>query len=287
MSTLPAYPVQSAPSLSAAGFRKFCDLAYSSCGINLQQGKEQLVAARLLKVMRALNIATFDDYYRFVKSDRSGKALEAMIDFLTTNHTGFFRETAHFDFLKSTILPLVERRGEIPIWSAACSTGEEPYSLAFAVTDALGERALPRLKILATDISTRVLSRARRGVFEAERVSNINRDYLRRYFLRGEGHAIGWYMVKKAIRERIQFRRLNLTGDFEAKQKFPLILCRNVMIYFDAATQTKLVNALTACLEPGGYLFIGHSESLGSITHNLSFVAPAIYKHPGTLKGSS
>lgn len=278
-----ALDIAAPPSLSTADYRKFCELAYSTCGINLQEGKEQLVTARLLKVMRTKNIATFDDYYQFVKGDSTGKALEAMIDSLTTNHTSFFRETAHFDFLKAKILPEIKDRGEIAIWSSACSTGEEPYSLAFTLLDELGEAALPRVKILATDISTRVLARASRGLFESERLSGLNREYLRRYFLKGDGQWGDWFMVKKKIREHIEFKRFNLVEGFNQTAKFPLILCRNVMIYFDTKTQTKVVNSLAGCLEPGGYLFIGHSESLGGITHDLSFVAPAIYRRNGSL----
>ena len=273
--------------LSQTDFRKFCELAYSTCGINLQQGKEQLVSARLTKVMRTRGIKTFDEYYRFVTGDTSGKALEGLIDTLTTNHTGFFREPAHFEYLKSKVIPELKQRRQISIWSAACSTGEEPYSIFFSLLDHLGESALGWARVLATDISTRVLARAQRGLFENDRVASLGRDYLRRYFLKGAGEWSDWFMVKKPVRERMEFKRLNLVEGFHQPGKFPVIFCRNVMIYFDAKTQAKVVNSLSECLEPGGYLFIGHSESLGSLAHDLTFVAPAIYRRKGKLGSAS
>ena len=271
------------PRLSAADFRKFCQLAYRVCGIKLQEGKEDLVAARLLKVMRAAGIDSFQDYYRFVEQDCTGEALEELIDTLTTHHTGFFREAGHFDYFTSNILPEIQNRRRISIWSAACATGEEPYSIAFSLLDRMGEPALRQCSILATDVSTRVLARARRGLFEGDRVSNLAGDYLRRYFQKGAGRWSGWFMVKRAIREQVEFRRFNLVNEFSPPGQFPLIFCRNVMIYFDAPTQARLVQSLTRCLEPGGYLFIGYSESLGGIPHDLESVAPAIYRRPGKL----
>ena len=273
------------PILSAPEFHRFCALAYRACGVKLQPGKEELVTGRLLKVMRSLHIGSFDEYYRFVRADNTGQALEALIDALTTHHTGFFREAGHFDYFASTILPEIQHRSQISIWSAACATGEEPYSIAFSLLDRLGEPALKSVEILATDISTRVLARARRGLFEKDRVSNLTTDYLRRYFQKGAGRWSDWFMVKRAIREQMEFQRLNLAG-FEPAAKFPLIFCRNVMIYFDSETQARVVNSLAQCLEPGGYLFIGYSESLSAIPHNLEFISPAIYRRRGNLSQS-
>lgn len=273
--------------LSASDFRRFSELAYTACGINLQQGKEQLVSARLAKVMRVRGIHSFDEYYRFVTADTTGKALEAMIDSLTTNHTTFFREPGHFEFLRQRVLPELERRRRFAIWSAACSTGEEPYSILFSLLDHLGDPALQRVRLLATDISTRVLARAERGLFENQRVASLSQDYLRKYFLKGTGNWADWLMVKKAIRDRIDFRRFNLVKGFHQPARFPVIFCRNVMIYFDSQTQAKVIHSLSECLEPGGYLFIGHSESLGSIAHDLVFIAPAVYRRKGSLKDAA
>ena len=269
--------------ITPAEYRNFCDLAYRQCGLNIRAGKEQLVTSRLLKVMREKGIESFEAYYRSVRGDVTGKALEGLIDALTTNHTSFFRESAHFEYLQSKILPEIAGRNEIAVWSAACSTGEEPYSIAFTILEALGEAALSRINVLATDISTRVLGRAERGLFEAERIADVPAQHLKRYFLKGRGQWAEWVMVKQAIRHRVKFRRMNLVEDVPGVGEFPLIFCRNVMIYFDAKTQERVVRLLARSLEPGGYLFIGHSESLNAVLHELQFIAPAIYRKPGRL----
>lgn len=139
------------------------------------------------------------------------------------------------------------------------------------------------IRILATDISTRVLAQAERGAYQAERFNNLPQSYLRRYLLKGDGRWEGWYMMKKEIRSLVEFRRLNLMENFSHKEKFPVVFCRNVMIYFDRLKQGEVVNRLVQAIEPGGYLFIGHSESLNAIEHPLQYVAPAIYRKPGSL----
>jgi chemotaxis protein methyltransferase CheR len=266
--------------LSPREFDQFRSLARQESGLDLPDGKQQLVAARLGKKMRELNLSTFGDYYTHITEDRTGQALIAMIDVLTTNHTSFFREPAHFNFVLQTMLPNLRARREIRLWSAACSTGEEPYSLAFSFYDSLGIDAFSKVRILATDISTRVLRTAQFGVYAAERFSSIPVDQLRRYVLRGEGKQKDSYLVKKQFRDLIEFRRVNLMDDVSGLGHFPLIFCRNVMIYFDRQTQQDLVNRLAARLEPGGYLFIGHSESLGGIDQPLEYVQPAVYRKP-------
>jgi chemotaxis protein methyltransferase CheR len=264
--------------LTATEFSQFRKLAYEKFGLDLRPGKEQLVSARLSKKMRELNLHSYQDYYQYVLGDKTGEALTAMIDALTTNHTSFFRESAHFDFLRQTILPNQRNRDRISIWSAACSTGEEPYSIAFSVLEELGWDALSRLQIVATDISTRVLQTAQKGAYPAERFRGIDPRQLRPYLLRGEDKWADWFLVKKEVRSAIAFRRLNLMEPFPHSTAFPVIFCRNVMIYFDRPTQEDLVNRLANCLEPGGYLLIGHAESLNGIEHPLEYVRPAIYK---------
>jgi len=261
-------------SLSSREFELIRELAYRACGLDLKRGKEQLVSARLGKIIRHLKLRSFRDYYEWVVEDKSGRALTSMIDALTTNFTSFFRENAHFDFLRNGILPELGSTRQIRIWSAACSTGEEPYSLAMCVLD-----ALPKvdLKILATDISTRVLSAAERGLFDAERTEKLGMNMARKYFLRGQGQYQGWYRVRPEVRGLIQFRRLNLIEDVPDVGMFDLISCRNVMIYFDRQTQQEVVSKLSAHIRCGGYLFIGHSESLNGMGHALQYVAPAIY----------
>ena len=265
--------------LTAPEFEQFRRLAYEKFGLDLRDGKQQLVASRLARNMRDLRLRSFQDYYRYVTADRTGEALIALIDALTTNHTSFFREPAHFEFLRRVILPLLGRRRPIDIWSAACSTGEEPYSIVFSLVEELGA-ALGNLRVLATDISTRVLAVARRGAYPAIRCEGIPQLQLRRCLLRGENLWQGWYKVKPELRALVDFRRLNLMDSFFGLGSFSVIFCRNVMIYFDRPTQESLVNRLAACLEPGGYLLIGHAESLNGFHHPLRYVHPAVYRKP-------
>lgn len=266
--------------LSAQEFEQFRKLTYEKVGIDLRPGKEQLVSARLGKKMRELHIHSYKDYYQHVQTDETGQALIAMIDALTTNHTSFFREIVHFEFLRQTILPELRDRDRISIWCAASSTGEEPYSIAFSILDELGMQALNKLHILATDISTRVLASAKRGAYSADRFREFPAQQLRRYLLRGEDKWSNWYLVRKEIRAAITFQRLNLMEQFSHAAPFPVIFCRNVMIYFDRPTQESLVRRMTQALEPGGYLLIGHAESLNGIDHCLQYVRPAVYRKP-------
>jgi chemotaxis protein methyltransferase CheR len=267
-------------SLSPREFEQFRSLAHDEFGLDLPDGKQQLLASRLGKRMRELNLNSFQAYYKHVTEDRTGEALVAMIDALTTNHTSFFREAAHFDFLRKAVLPVLKPRAAIQLWSAACSTGEEPYSLAFSLFDELGIEAFSKVRLLATDISTRVLQTAQAGVYPSERFQGIPPEQLRRYVLKGEAKRKDWYLVKKPFRTAVEFRRINLMEDFSHLGAFPVIFCRNVMIYFDRKTQQDLVNRLASRLEPGGYLFIGHAESLGGIDQPLQYVQPAVYRKP-------
>jgi chemotaxis protein methyltransferase CheR len=270
--------------LTAQEFEQFRKLAYDKFGLDLRDGKEQLVSARLGKKIRELRIGSYREYYEHVIEDKTGEALIAMIDALTTNHTSFFREAAHFEFLRKTILPTIRKRDRISIWTAACSTGEEPYSIAFCLLSELGQEALRRVQILATDISTRVLATAKAGAYPAERFHDFSQQQLREYLLRGEGQWKNWYLVKKAIRSLVRFERLNLMEPFSQIATFPVIFCRNVMIYFDRPTQQDLVKRLSHHLEPGGHLLIGHAESLNGIDHSLEYVRPAVYRKPGTTR---
>lgn len=267
-------------------FDRIRKLAFEYCGLNIEVGKEDLVSSRLSKIMRGLNITSYGAYFEYVVADKTSQALVTMIDSLTTNHTSFFREQQHFDFLDSTVFPALADRPQIDIWSAACSTGEEPYSLAFAARD-FYDAATPNVRILATDISTRVLEIAKQATYEEQRFRGLEKSLLQRYLLRGKGSSSGLYRVKPEMREAIHFRRLNLMEPFHTLgTAFPLILCRNVMIYFNAATQEQLVECFYQQLEPGGYFFIGHSESLNRISHRFEYVCPAIYRKPGVLKGA-
>jgi chemotaxis protein methyltransferase CheR len=266
--------------LTSTEFEHFRKLAYEKFGLDLRSGKEQLVAVRLGKKLRELRLRSFRDYYQYVVNDSTGEALISMIDALTTNHTSFFREPAHFEFLRRNICPMLKTRERIAIWSAASSTGEEPYSIVFSLLEELGMAALPKLQLLATDISTRVLGNAKKGVYPAARFRDFASHQLRPYLLRGEGEWKDWYLVKKEVRAAVTFQRLNLMEPFSNVPAFPLIFCRNVMIYFDRPTQENLVRKLSDRLEPGGYLFIGHAESLNGVEHGLQYIQPAVYRKP-------
>lgn len=261
-------------------FEQIRALAHEKFGLDLRKGKEELVTARLGKIIRELGFRSFEDYCHYVVSDVSGEALTDMIDALATNFTSFLRETAHFEFLAQEVFPQWEGRREVRIWSAGCSTGEEPYSLAFHLLNLLQGRKAPAVRILATDISTRALETARRGVYPAERFESFPAGWLSRFLLRGQGRSAGLYKVKDEVRRLIEFSRLNLVEPFTQPHPLALILCRNVMIYFDKPTQQKLVDRLVECLEPGGYLFVGHSESLSGLRVGLDYVRPAVYRRP-------
>ncbi len=264
--------------LTEREFLNISRLAYEKFGLQLKPEKYELVTARLGKKVRAAGCRSFQEYYQRVVDDRTGEALIELIDALATNFTNFLREPAHFEFLLKEVLPECAARDRLAIWSTACSTGEEPYSIAFSVLDALAGGARPQLRILATDISSKALAEARRGVYPAAKLESLPPGWRRAFFLRGDGKWNGWYRVKPEIARQIEFRRINLIEPGSDLELFRVIFCRNVMIYFDKPTQQKLVGRLAAHLEPGGYLFIGHSESLTGIEHPLAYVRPTIYR---------
>lgn len=274
------HPGEAALALKPEEFHQIRKLAHERFGLDLKPGKEALVAARLAKKLRQRGFQTFTEYYRHVLSDSSGEALIELIDSLTTNHTSFLRERAHFEFLAEAALQEFHKVRRLEIWSAACSSGEEPYSIAMYVADALGvgPAGQREFRILATDISTRVLAVAKRGVYPTERFHEVPEAWRKRFLLRGEGECRGFLKVKPGLAQRIEFERLNLIERFDGRRLFHFIFCRNVMMYFDKPTQQSIVQRLSACLEPGGYLFVGHSESLNGVEHGLRYVQPATYR---------
>jgi len=286
MSTL-TLPLPSREVLSVRDFDRIRKLAFDYCGLDIEPGKEELVASRLGKIMRGLGITSYGQYFDTVVADKSSQTLVTMIDSLTTNHTSFFREQQHFDFLADTVLPALAGRSHIDIWSAASSSGEEPYSVAIACKEFFAGRG-PSLAILATDISTRILAAAESATYESQRLTGVPSALQHKYFLRSKAAESALFRVKPEIRSCIRFQRINLIEPFSAITTFfPLILCRNVMIYFNAETQADLVRRFYLQMEPGGYLFIGHSESLNRIRHDFEYIAPAIYRKPGVLGKTS
>jgi chemotaxis protein methyltransferase CheR len=265
--------------ISSEEFERFRTLIYEESGITLDEGKQGLITSRLLKRLRALGFSSFSEYYEHVLRDPTREEFTRMLDLISTNKTDFFREPKHFDFLRDEILPTLVHEKAVRIWSAACSTGEEPYTIAMTLYDGVSNPAQWNFKILASDLSTRVLATAAAGVYDAERVRDVPMELVRRHFLRGHGASEGRLKIKPHLAAMVQFRRLNLMDErFPIKSPLDVIFCRNVMIYFDRSTQERLVNKFHRYVKPGGYLFIGHSESLQWVSHPFTAVAPTIYR---------
>ena len=266
-------------------YEYICEIVYAESRIHLGPDKKALVTSRLGKRLRHLKLADYGEYCELLRSPAGNEELRFLIDRISTNHTHFFRETKHFDFIKSVIIPewnKASRRTEpFRIWSAACSTGEEPYTLAIHLAENFAPADSHRWSIEASDISTRVLDIAKQAVYESDRLTNVSQELLRRHFQRGTKKWEGHFRIKDDLRQRIQFHHLNLLdGTYPFSFQFDLILCRNVMIYFDRPTQETLVSQLAAKLLPGCHLLVGHSESLSGVKHPLKMVQPAIYLKP-------
>jgi len=268
--------------LTDSEFKKFSDLVYSKTGINLHYGKKQLLQSRANKVLRKRGIHSYKDYYQIIIDDSTNQELHEFINLISTNVTHFFREEKHFQFMKNVWAPDVikERKSAVEIWSSACSSGEEPYSIAIMLSELFEKNPL-RMSVLASDISTKVLSIAQRGIYTSDRVENIDQKLIKKYFQEGNGSAKGYVKVKNEIRQMVQFKRINLIEAFPDVKQFDIIFCRNVMIYFDLPTKQMIVNKLAEHIKPGGYLFIGHSESLNGLKSTLKYVMPATYRKEG------
>jgi chemotaxis protein methyltransferase CheR len=271
-------------------FHLLRDVVYKHCGISLSAEKKSLVQARITKLMRIGGFASCKEYLKRVFSDRAGLFFSEFIDAISTNLTSFFRENQHYKYLSETVLPEILTRKQqagdarILAWSAACSSGEEPYTLAITILEAI--LALPTtriqwdVRILATDISTKMLGIARAGMYDAARLAAVPPMY-RSYFAEVHGDTgTQRFAVSPDIRDIVRFRHLNLIDAWPFKGPFDFIFCRNVMIYFDQPTQQKLVERYWNCLAPGGFLFTGHSESLTGIAHRFINRKPSIYEKP-------
>jgi len=262
--------------LTDRAFRAIAELVHEVAGIHLGDGKRELVRARLGKRIGELGLGGFEEYVDLVRKDRTGKELLVMIDLLTTNKTSFFREPAHFAFLRETVIPSV-RPGRFRIWSAACSSGEEPYSIAIELLEDLrGGGWDPR--ILATDISPSILALARRGIYRGDQLEDVPPPLRKKYFRPAPEAGEDRWSVVPAVRALVRFARLNLMDPWPMKGPFDVIFCRNVMIYFDKPTQARLVARFHDLLRPGGWLFVGHSESLTNVDHPYEYVQPAVYR---------
>ena len=268
---------QGTPRLRDAEFAAIADLMRRVTGIELGPGKRALVEARLQRRLRALHLASYADYLEYLASDREGDELVQLIDVVSTNVTSFFREPEHFRFLAElTDRWLGEGRRRLRFWSAACSSGEEAYSLAMTVAHAARRTDL---RILATDISTRVLRQAVQGNYPEEAVATVPPESRRRWFRESVAGGRRLYRVADELKHLIMFRRLNLSRTpLPVRGVFDAVLCRNVMIYFGGAVRRQLVAELHRLLRPGGYLMIGHAETLLGMDEGFAFEAPSIYR---------
>ncbi len=263
--------------LSPAEFGWICDYLYARTGIVLKDGKQTMVVGRLTKRLNHHGLTSYADYFRLIADPNSAEARVA-VDLLTTNETYFFREPEHFAWLREE-LPAMRRSraGDEPVrvWSAASSTGEEAFSLAMTLDDVL---PLNDWQILGTDISSRVVERARQGLYPIDAASKIPTPLLRKYCLKGKADLAGYLAVLPALAERVRFSQVNLIQPLPNLGRFDFIFLRNVMIYFDQPTKRALVNKVIPLLKPGGYLLVSHSETLNGLQEELVMVRPSIYR---------
>jgi chemotaxis protein methyltransferase CheR len=256
-------------------------IVYERSGITLTEAKRPLIIARLQKRLRAGGFLSFKDYVKHVESDPDGDELTALLDAIATNHTSFFRESQHFDFLTRQVVPdwLAQQDGSLLTgWSAPCSTGEEAYSMAITLLEATPLADHGRLRLDACDLSTKAVRVARAATYPLDRIRGIAKPILQKYFERGMGEQAGLARVRRPVRALVDIKVQNLLEIESVGKAFSFIFCRNVMIYFDRAIQQRVVSMLERHLAEGGYLFIAHSESLNGIQHGLQWVAPAIYR---------
>ena len=273
------------PSLSQAEFARLAELVYDTCGIHLNDTKRQMVESRLQKRLRKTGIESFSAYWQLLSDAERGKEeIISLIDAISTNKTDFFRERAHFEYFKKQIVPTLGKQAKVEhrllrIWSAGCSTGKEPYTLAMVLSDCKREKTLGEFSIIGTDISTEVLEAGRRAVYEEADLEAIPMAFRKEYLLKSKDRRTPTFRMDREMRSLVKFQRLNLIDqDFALEKPFDVIFCRNVMIYFDQVTKEKIVKKFHEFLRPGGYLFIGHSETLNGLSIELTVAAPTIYR---------
>ena len=264
--------------LSDSEFRVIQQFVYRHAGIHLHLGKKALVCGRLDKRLQHHQCSSYSDYFRWIQSSEGRTEQQICMDLLTTNETYFFREPKHFDWFAQYLQRLPASSQPLRVWSAASSSGEEAYSLAMV----LQEYCPQPWQILGSDLSMRVLERARTGHYAMARAKHIPPALLKKYCLKGTGNQDGTFLIQRALRERVDFIHLNLNHALPQVGKFDVIFLRNVMIYFDTATKQSVVQRLVQQLRPGGYLCVGHSESLNDLQHPLQQQAPAIFRLPAT-----
>jgi chemotaxis protein methyltransferase CheR len=280
----PAYTMSNRDEfISSRDYARLCELVYAEAGIRLGTEKKIMLEARIRRRLKALELHSYGQYcdYLFGRQGRKEEIVH-FIDVVTTNKTDFFREPRHFDFLVDRALPEVSRNESgrpFLIWSAGCSTGEEPYTMAIVLSEYAQSHPGFRFRILASDISTVVLGKAELGVYTSDVVAPVAAQLRRKYFMRSRQPGSERVRVVPELRRSIEFRRLNfMDADYGIAEKADAIFCRNVIIYFDRPTQERILLKLANCLMPGGYMFVGHSETLHDMNLPLEPVAPALYR---------
>ncbi|NCB50666.1 MAG: protein-glutamate O-methyltransferase CheR [Clostridia bacterium] len=261
-------------------FNRLADYIYTNYGIHLKNEKKTLITGRLQNVLVQMNMGSFSEYCDYVMSDKTGEAAVTLMNKVTTNHTFFMREPDHFNYFRDTVLPYLKSSSanrDLRIWSAGCSSGEEPFTLAMIIDEFFGkEKPLWDAKILATDISEKALEKAQKGTYPSNNISTLPLNWKTQYFSSANG---GTSVISDKLRQEVIFRKFNLmTPSFNFRKKFHVIFCRNVMIYFDEKTKMELINKFYDATESGGYLFIGHSESLNREQTKYKYVMPAAYR---------
>lgn len=251
---------------------------YEHAGISLAPEKKIMVASRLAKRLDCFGLATYGAYFRLINSRECPQEFQMLVDILTTNETYFFREPQHFDYFCDQVLKVWHGSKPFRVWSAACSSGEEAYSLAMVMAENLGMRTW---EVLGSDLSTRVLERARAGVYLLDRLDQMDSRFLEKYCLKGVRSQQGFFRVDAKIRKRVIFEQINLKAPLATSLgTFDVIFLRNVLIYFDQKTKKQVVENLLYALKPGGYFFISHAESLHRVTDKLQMLKPSIYRKP-------
>ena len=271
--------------LTDAQFKLLSDFIQNNVGIKMPVAKKLMVQSRLYPRIKALNFDNFDDYikYTFNQNVEGNEEIALMIDAITTNLTHFFRESQHFDYVMNAVLPEMFKRDfhTIELWSAGCSSGEEPYTLSIVMQEYMKKHPgqFRDYKILATDISSRVLAKAINAVYSMESVEQLSYDCKKQYFLKSKDPQANLVRVNKTTREKVKFERLNFMSDrYPVSSPKNIIFCRNVLIYFDKKMQEEVIRKLTDHLIPGGYLFLGHSETIFGMDLPLQTVAPTVFK---------
>ena len=276
---MPLEPPDTLLKLTDEEFHSLSRFVYREYGIDLSK-KRRLIEGRLSNVLKAKGLTSFSAYLRILTRDKSGQEVHTFLNKITTNYSYFARESDHFQFLMDTVLPALERQKkyDIRIWSAGCSSGQEPYNIAMAIDQYFGsKKGQFDTTILATDISTNVLEKAATAIYPAADLEGLPDTWVRKYFT---AQPEGRYQVVERMRKEVVFRSFNLMDSFVYKKPFDIIFCRNVMIYFDGETTQRLVDKFYSATQPGGYLFIGHSEYLDKRTTPYRNVKPAVYQKP-------